>query len=188
MTGVHKCYITALAIPGQHAGMALAHLVGVGSDLRPAAPSFEKAIEDKDLLVDKSAFIEKVLKRGTPGIITRPRRFGKTYALHLLKMYVEMDYSKDACKKSRKERMPKHFEEFQIFGPEHKELEEEYFQSSPVLHLDFIETGDAETFVEMCENLNVCLRDECLRHLGNFKSIVERDEVQKAGISSLGWF
>jgi len=73
--------------------MAPAHLVG--SHFNTVFPSFEEAVKENNLLVDKSGFVEKVLKNRAPSITTGPRKFGKICVLHLLKLYVEMDYSVD---------------------------------------------------------------------------------------------
>ena len=54
--------------------------------------SFERIIEGDYYYVDKTLFIKELLeKRGTVTLITRPRRFGKTLTMSMLKHFFDMN-------------------------------------------------------------------------------------------------
>ncbi len=54
---------------------------------------YKKIIEDDCYYVDKTLLIRDVLKKGsTVTLFTRPRRFGKTLALTMLKTFFELEY------------------------------------------------------------------------------------------------
>ena len=60
--------------------------ISLGSD------SFERLITTSDIFVDKSLFIQEVLESGEDAIlITRPRRWGKSLALDMLKTFLSME-------------------------------------------------------------------------------------------------
>ena len=54
--------------------------------------NFEKIIQNKNFYVDKTSFIEKIIKDGSDiKLFTRPRRFGKTLTLSMLKYFFDIE-------------------------------------------------------------------------------------------------
>ena len=60
-------------------------LIRIGEDL------FEKIIEDDYFFIDKTLFIKELLEHGgTVTLITRPRRFGKTLNMSMLRTFFDV--------------------------------------------------------------------------------------------------
>ena len=54
--------------------------------------NFEKIIQNKNFYVDKTSFIEKIIKDSSDiKLFTRPRRFGKTLTLSMLKYFFDIE-------------------------------------------------------------------------------------------------
>ena len=54
--------------------------------------NFEKIIRNKNFYVDKTSFIEKIIKDSSDiKLFTRPRRFGKTLTLSMLKYFFDIE-------------------------------------------------------------------------------------------------
>ena len=54
--------------------------------------NFERIIKDGYYYVDKSLLIEKILENRTPvTLFTRPRRFGKTLNMSMLKYFFDVE-------------------------------------------------------------------------------------------------
>ena len=67
---------------------------------KKAAPvgveNFERIIKDGYYYVDKSLLIEKILENRTPvTLFTRPRRFGKTLNMSMLKYFFDVENKKE---------------------------------------------------------------------------------------------
>jgi len=65
--------------------------ISLGSD------NFKKLITTSDIFVDKSLFIQEILESGEEAIlITRPRRWGKSLALDMLKTFLDINHNTEA--------------------------------------------------------------------------------------------
>ena len=85
--------------------------------------SFEKIREDNFFYIDKTMFIKEFLEnRGTVTLITRPRRFGKTLNMSMLRYFFDANMDSKAM-----------FDGLKIM--EHKDIVEKYQNKYPVVFL-----------------------------------------------------
>ena len=87
--------------------------IGIGYE------NYKRIIDDGCYYVDKTLLIRDILEKGgIVTLITRPRRFGKTLALSMLRTYFEMEYDQEGnpINKSR------YFEGMKIMGADEKIL------------------------------------------------------------------
>ena len=64
--------------------------IGIGYE------DYKRFIDDDMYYVDKTMLIEDVIERGGEvTLFTRPRRFGKTLALSMLRTFFELEYDRD---------------------------------------------------------------------------------------------
>ena len=55
--------------------------------------NFEKIISNGMVYIDKTEYLEELLKSGTEiSLLLRPRRFGKTLTMSMLSCFLEMNY------------------------------------------------------------------------------------------------
>src|SRR3989338_2209366 len=65
--------------------------ISLGSD------NFKDLVTTSDVFVDKSLFIQEVLESGDKAIlITRPRRWGKSLAIDMLKTFVDINHDTES--------------------------------------------------------------------------------------------
>jgi len=87
------------------------------------AESFEKIIEGDYFYVDKTLFIKELIKnRGDVTLITRPRRFGKTMNMSMLRHFLDVNLDSKTL-----------FDGLKIM--EHKDIVEKYLNKYPVISL-----------------------------------------------------
>ncbi|WP_240739273.1 AAA family ATPase [Marinitoga lauensis] len=85
---------------------------------------FKSIIEDNMYYIDKSLLIKEILSGGRVILITRPRRFGKTLNMSMMKYFFRNDYD------------GKHlFKDLKIW--KEKEIIEKYLNKYPVIYITF---------------------------------------------------
>jgi len=85
--------------------------------------SFEKIIEGNYFYIDKTLFIKELLEnRGAVTLLTRPRRFGKTMNMSMLRHFFDLNMDSKAL-----------FDGLKIM--EHKDIVERYLNQYPVVFL-----------------------------------------------------
>ncbi|MCB1194416.1 MAG: AAA family ATPase [Leptospiraceae bacterium] len=123
---------------------------------------FKKILERDYYYVDKTLLIKEILDSGTEVyLITRPRRFGKTLNLSMLKCFFEVPLlcgEQEACLSSTKENLFQHLNIWQQ-GEEYTEHHEKY----PVIILTFKDVKEENW--ENCYNKIIeTIIDEYKRH------------------------
>ena len=119
--------------------------------------SFEKIRKDGFYYVDKTTLIEQLLEQwGEVNLFTRPRRFGKTLNMSMLKSFFEIGADKTLFD--------------QLYIAANKELCEEHMGQYPVIFLS-LKGVDGLNFEEAKSMLKITIRTEAQRHYGK-KSII----------------
>ena len=107
------------------------------------AESFEEIIEGNYFYVDKTLFIKELLEnRGKVTLITRPRRFGKTLNMSMLRSFFDINRDSKAL-----------FDGLGIM--EHEKIAEKYLNKYPVFFLTLknVELADYENSIERIKSL-----------------------------------
>ncbi len=119
----------------------------VGVDL------FENIVEQDYYYVDKSLLIKKIIEdKGAVNLFTRPRRFGKTLNMSMLKSFFEIGTN------------PSMFDGLAI--SQEREICENYQGKYPVIFLS-LKGVSGLTFAEAMEKLSFLLAAECIRLSGS---------------------
>ena len=94
--------------------------------------SFSDFKEKDCYYVDKTSYIKDILlNSGTTVLFTRPRRFGKSITLSMLKSFLEMNYENPSDKSKQIEL----FKDTEIFKD--KEFCDKYMGQFPIIYLSF---------------------------------------------------
>lgn len=132
-----------------------------------------KAVKEESYYVDKTSLIKYIVSKttSTSFLFTRPRRFGKSLALSMLKAFFEMD---------EEDKAPL-FEGTRIYGE--KEIVEGYFMQYPVVYLNF-KNAIGENKEYLLSTTRQCLKEEYGRHryLRNSPAL---DDFEKTYIEDL---
>lgn len=123
---------------------------------------YKKIIEDEYSYIDKTLFIEELFTIGTEVVlIPRPRRFGKTINLSMLRYFFEKTEKNHAYL----------FENFAIWQTEHKKLQGKF----PVIFLSLkgIKKGNWE---EAYKGLQTLIAEEYKKHRYLLKSLHEDEQ------------
>ena len=131
--------------------------------------NFEDIIKDNYYYVDKSMLIENILvNRSAVTLFTRPRRFGKTLNMSMIKYFFDV---------RNKDENRKLFEELKIFGSEYMKEQGKY----PVI---FVSLKDlrADTWEGTFENLKSFISDlyaefEDMREIMNKRDKIKFDKI-----------
>ena len=131
--------------------------------------NFEDIIKDNYYYVDKSMLIEDILvNRAAVTLFTRPRRFGKTLNMSMIKYFFDV---------RNKDENRKLFEELKIFGSEYMREQGKY----PVI---FVSLKDlrADTWEDTFENLKSFISDlyaefEDMREIMNKRDKIKFDKI-----------
>jgi hypothetical protein len=108
--------------------------------------SFEKIVGGDFFYVDKSLFIKELLEnRGAVTLITRPRRFGKTLNMSMLRYFFDVNMDSKAL-----------FEGLNI--TEHKDIVEKHQNKYPVIFLTLKDVA-FDTFQNTIENIRGLISD-----------------------------
>ena len=127
--------------------------------------SFEKIRKDGFYYVDKTKLIEQLLEQwGEVNLFTRPRRFGKTLNMSMLKSFFEIGTDKTLFD--------------QLYIAANKELCEEYMGQYPVIFLS-LKGVDGLNFEEAKSMLKITIRTEAQRHYELKKSEKVSEENRK---------
>ena len=103
--------------------------------------SFSDFKEKDCYYVDKTSYIKDILlNSGTTVLFTRPRRFGKSITLSMLKSFLEMNYENPSDKSKQIEL----FKDTEIFKD--KEFCDKYMGQFPIIYLSFKESRDAQSY------------------------------------------
>lgn len=156
---------------------------------------FKRIIEDNYMYVDKTLFIKEILDKGdTIIIIPRPRRFGKTLNISMLRYYYDCCPARvlpdsQGLFPAKKEDLPKNtykklFAHLAITGMGEEYLEK--MEKHPVIFISFKNVKDS-TWAVCYEKIKQLISDEYTRHYyilasgrllpheaDYFKSILER--------------
>lgn len=119
---------------------------------------FEKLITEEYYYIDKTLLIKEILdKRADVNLFTRPRRFGKTLALSMLKYYFEAAYDR----RGNKQDFSGLFENLKIAqaGEKYQKYQGKY----PVISLT-LKSGKQSTFDDCMRALKSCIMGEYRRH------------------------
>jgi hypothetical protein len=121
--------------------------------LSTGVSDFEKAIRDGYYYVDKSLFIKEIIDNGAEvTLIIRPRRFGKTLNLSMLKCFFE----KTESEKTRKDL----FKNLNISKEKNYKQHQETY---PVIFLTFKDVKD-KNWERAYENIKILISKEFERH------------------------
>ena len=127
--------------------------------------NFEDIIKDNYYYVDKSMLIEDILvNRAAVTLFTRPRRFGKTLNMSMIKHFFDM---------RNKDENRKLFEGLKIFGSEYMKEQGKY----PVI---FVSLKDlrADTWEDTFENLKSFISDLYAEFKDMREKMDERDKIK----------
>jgi len=103
--------------------------------------SFEKIVGGNYFYVDKTLFIKELLEnRGAVTLITRPRRFGKTLNMSMLRYFFDVNMDSEAL-----------FEGLQIM--KHKDIVEKHLNRYPVIFLT-LKDVDGKTYDRSIEHIS----------------------------------
>ena len=126
---------------------------------------FDKLIKSGFYYVDKTRLIEQLLHNwGEVNLFTRPRRFGKTLNMSMLKSFFEIGTDKTLFD--------------QLYIAANKELCEEYMGQYPVIFLS-LKGVDGLNFEEAKSMLKITIRTEAQRHYELKKSGKVSEENRK---------
>lgn len=126
---------------------------------------FDKLIKSGFYYVDKTRLIEQLLQNwGEVNLFTRPRRFGKTLNMSMLKSFFEIGTDKTLFD--------------QLYIAANKELCEEYMGQYPVIFLS-LKGVDGLNFEEAKRMLKITIRTEAQRHYELKKSEKVSEENRK---------
>ena len=126
---------------------------------------FDKLIKSSFYYVDKTRLIEQLLQNwGEVNLFTRPRRFGKTLNMSMLKSFFEIGTDKTLFD--------------QLYIAANKELCEEYMGQYPVIFLS-LKGVDGLNFEEAKSMLKITIRTEAQRHYELKKSEKVSEENRK---------
>ena len=129
---------------------------------------FDKLIKSGFYYVDKTRLIEQLLQNwGEVNLFTRPRRFGKTLNMSMLKSFFEIGTDKTLFD--------------QLYISTNKELCGEYMGQYPVIFLS-LKGVDGLSFEEAKSMLKITIRTEAQRHYELKKSEKLSEENRKSFI------
>ena len=94
---------------------------------------FEELISEKVIYIDKTSYLEDLIKRSHVALILRPRRFGKTLTMSMLSCFLEMNYQNPEDR-SRPESL---FKDLDVY--KNKAFCNEYMGRYPVISISFKE-------------------------------------------------
>ena len=121
------------------------------------AESFEKIIEGNYFYIDKTLFIKELFEnRGEVTLITRPRRFGKTLNMNMLKQFFDISTDSKTL-----------FEGLKIM--EHKDIVEQHLNQYPVIFLT-LKDVEEDTYKESIGNIRDLVCEVYRRYLYLYES------------------
>ena len=129
------------------------------------AESFERIREEDYFYIDKTLFIKELLEnKGMVTLITRPRRFGKTLNLSMLKSFFDIGANSKAL-----------FEGLKIM--EHQDICDKHRNKYPVVSLT-LKNVDLDTYGDSLARIRTLVSAICRQNLYIYESD-RLDEQQK---------
>ncbi|WP_165147444.1 AAA family ATPase, partial [Marinitoga sp. 38H-ov] len=130
---------------------------------------FKSIIEDNMYYIDKSLLIKEILSGGRVILITRPRRFGKTLNMSMMKYFFRNDQDN------------KHlFKGLKIW--EEKEIIEKYLNKYPVIYLTFKDLKQ-NNYEDMIKAIKYTITDIYRTHkniMGKLEEFEKEDYIELA--------
>jgi hypothetical protein len=132
----------------------------------PFDEDFAQTITNRRFYIDKTLLIrdlfnkESLSNKKTVSVITRPRRFGKSLNLSMLKYFFDITLNSEELFKGSKE---KGYKELAIW--KYQDIVKKHLNMYPVLHLDFKGVGGKNN-IELVEKLKVLIYSTYTSFLG----------------------
>ena len=106
----------------------------------PGCESFEKLIESNAYYVDKTSFLKTLFyspKGVENALFTRPRRFGKTLNMSMIKAFCELDYKNPGDTSYQQKLFIDNGRNLAVSQDEYKELRDKVMGQLPVIYISF---------------------------------------------------
>ncbi|SPT70824.1 AAA family ATPase [Anaerobiospirillum thomasii] len=106
----------------------------------PGCESFEKLIESNAYYVDKTSFLKTLFyspKGVENALFTRPRRFGKTLNMSMIKAFCELDYKNPGDTTYQQKLFIDNGRNLAVSQDEYKELRDKVMGQLPVIYVSF---------------------------------------------------
>ena len=106
----------------------------------PGCESFEKLIESNAYYVDKTSFLKTLFyspKGVENALFTRPRRFGKTLNMSMIKAFCELDYQNPGDTTYQQKLFIDNGRNLAVSQDEYKELRDKVMGQLPVIYVSF---------------------------------------------------
>ncbi|SPT67703.1 Predicted AAA-ATPase [Anaerobiospirillum thomasii] len=106
----------------------------------PGCESFEKLIESNAYYVDKTSFLKTLFyspKGVENALFTRPRRFGKTLNMSMIKAFCELDYKNPGDTTYQQKLFIDNGRNLAVAQDEYKELRDKVMGQLPVIYVSF---------------------------------------------------
>lgn len=110
-----------------------------GRNFIPGIEDFEELITEKVIYIDKTSYLEDLIRSSHVALILRPRRFGKTLTMSMISCFLEMNYQNPEDR-SRPERLFKGLD-----VSRNKKFCDEYMGRFPVISISFKDV-EGDTF------------------------------------------
>ena len=121
----------------------------------PGCEIFEKLIESNAYYVDKTSYLKNLLESSDEvenALFTRPRRFGKTLNMSMIKAFCELDYKNPGDTSYQQKLFIDNDRNFAVAQDEYKELRDKVMGQLPVIYVSF-RGVEGSCFYEAVEKL-----------------------------------
>ncbi|SPT70711.1 AAA family ATPase [Anaerobiospirillum thomasii] len=121
----------------------------------PGCESFEKLIESNAYYVDKTSYLKNLLESSDEvenALFTRPRRFGKTLNMSMIKAFCELDYKNPGDTSYQQKLFIDNGRNLAVSQDEYKELRDKVMGQLPVIYVSF-RGVEGSCFYEAVEKL-----------------------------------
>ena len=106
----------------------------------PGCESFEKIITTNAYYVDKTSYLKNLLESSDEvenALFTRPRRFGKTLNMSMIKAFCELDYQNPGDITYQQKLFIDNGRNLAVAQDEYKELRDKVMGQVPVIYISF---------------------------------------------------
>ncbi|SPT69607.1 AAA family ATPase [Anaerobiospirillum thomasii] len=121
----------------------------------PGCEIFEKLIESNAYYVDKTSYLKNLLESSDEvenALFTRPRRFGKTLNMSMIKAFCELDYKNPGDTSYQQKLFIDNGRNLAVSQDEYKELRDKVMGQLPVIYVSF-RGVEGSCFYEAVEKL-----------------------------------